>query len=196
MITLYDATRCPYCARVRIALEEKQITFKTVLIDLDNRPDWIREKNPPNGRVPVIEVEELTLPESMAICEYLEEIYPEIPLLPGDPAARALARVQVERFKNLGDAYSAARRRTAGGREELIDELGELGAVLGSRQWLTGDAFGLADVAYVPWVIRARDLLGIDLDAIPHVGAWVERLSERRSIQLEIAVVADLPKLV
>jgi glutathione S-transferase len=194
MITLYDATRCPYCARVRIALEEKQITFETVLIDLDDRPDWIREKNPPNGRVPVIEVEGLTLPESIAICEYLDEIYPEIPLLPGDAAGRALARVHVERFTDFRDAYSAARRQTAGGREELVDEIGELGAVLESRQWLTGDAFGLADIAYAPWVIRARDLLGIDLDAIPHVDAWVERLSQRRSIQLEIAVVADLPK--
>jgi glutathione S-transferase len=196
MITLYDATRCPYCARVRIALEEKQITFETVLIDLDNRPDWIREKNPPSGRVPVIDVGELTLPESAVICEYLEEIYPEIPLLPSDAADRALARLHIERFKNLGDAYSAARRKEPGGREELIDELAILGSLVESKPWLTGDAFGLADVAYVPWVIRARDLLGIDLDAIPHVAAWVERLSERRSIQLELAVVADLPKLV
>jgi glutathione S-transferase len=196
IITLYDATRCPFCARVRIALVEKQIAVETVLIDLDNRPDWIRKKNPPSGRVPVIDVGELTLPESVVICEYLEEIFPETPLLPSDPAARALVRLHVERFDDLGDAYSAARRREEGGREELIDELASLDGLLESKLWLTGDAFGLADVAYVPWVLRARDLLGIDLAGVPHVADWVERLSERPSIQQELAVIAGLPRLV
>ena len=35
MITLYDAARCPYCARVRILLAEKEIPFETVEIDLE-----------------------------------------------------------------------------------------------------------------------------------------------------------------
>ena len=52
MITLYDAARCPYCARVRIALAEKRVPFEPVAIDLSDRPGWIYEKNPA-GRVPV-----------------------------------------------------------------------------------------------------------------------------------------------
>jgi glutathione S-transferase len=43
-------------------------------------------------------------------------------------------------------------------------------------------------------VLRARDLLGIDLDGAPHVADWVERLSERASIQQELSVIADLPR--
>src|SRR5438034_5462898 len=46
VITLYDADRCPYCARVRIVLAEKGIEYETVEIDLDDRPAWIYEKNP------------------------------------------------------------------------------------------------------------------------------------------------------
>ena len=52
VITLYDADRCPYCARTRIALAEKGIEYEPVVIDLDDRPSWIYEKNP-LGRVPV-----------------------------------------------------------------------------------------------------------------------------------------------
>ena len=41
MLTLYDAPRCPYCARVRIVLAEKDIPHETLVIDLANRPAWL-----------------------------------------------------------------------------------------------------------------------------------------------------------
>ena len=107
MITLYDADRCPYCARVRIVLAEKGVEYETVQIDLGNRPDWIYEKNP-LGKVPVLEEDTFVLPESEMIMEYLEERYPEPALLPADAAERALVRLVVYRFDvNLGDAYYA-----------------------------------------------------------------------------------------
>ena len=43
MLTLYDADRCPYCARVRIVLAEKVLPYETVVVDLDAHPavaDW------------------------------------------------------------------------------------------------------------------------------------------------------------
>ena len=55
MLTLYDAARCPYCARVRIVLAEKDIEFEAIEIDLSDRPSWIYDKNT-TGRVPVIEI--------------------------------------------------------------------------------------------------------------------------------------------
>src|SRR6266705_4656762 len=101
MLTLYDAERCPYCARVRIVLAEKDVEYETVEIDLDDRPAWLYEKNP-LGKVPVLEEDEgLVLPESVVIMEYLEERYPDPPLWPADAAERALARLLVERFDRL-----------------------------------------------------------------------------------------------
>jgi glutathione S-transferase len=87
VITLYDADRCPYCARVRIVLAEKRVEYETVVVDLDDRPAWIYEKNV-TGRVPVLEEEAFVLPESAVINEYLNERYPDPPLLPEDPAER------------------------------------------------------------------------------------------------------------
>ena len=92
-MTLYDADRCPYCARVRLVLAEKGVPHETVVVDLDDRPAWIYEKNA-TGRVPVLEEDAFVLPESDVICEYLEERYPEPALLPADPAERALARLR------------------------------------------------------------------------------------------------------
>src|SRR4029079_11457484 len=110
VITLYDAARCPYCARVRIVLAEKGIPHEPVEIDLTDRPAWIYEKNA-TGRVPVIEEDTFVLAESSVIMEYLDERYPEPALLPADAAARALARMEVYRFDaQLGDDYYAYRR--------------------------------------------------------------------------------------
>jgi RNA polymerase-associated protein len=190
MLTLYDAARCPYCARVRIALAEKGIEYEPVEIDLQNRPPWIYEKNA-TGRVPVVEEEAWILPESAVIMEYLEERYPEPALLPADPADRALARLWIFRHDDFTRPYYATRRGEDGAAAQLDAELGKLDAALADRPFLAGE-FGLADIAYVPWVLRARDMLGIPLDAFPSLVAWLDRLVERPSVAMEVDVVAAL----
>jgi stringent starvation protein A len=90
MLTLYDAARCPYCARIRILLAEKEVSYETVEIDLENRPVWLYEKNSV-GRVPILEENGFVLPESRVIMEYLEERYPR-PAAPSFRACRTRAR--------------------------------------------------------------------------------------------------------
>src|SRR3954453_4713915 len=97
MITLYDADRCPYCARTRIALAEKGIEYETVEVDLDDRPAWIYEKNPV-GRVPVLEEATLLLPESAVINECLEERHPAAAFGRAVRAEPAFGRPLVFRF--------------------------------------------------------------------------------------------------
>ena len=183
MLTLYDAERCPYCVRVRIVLAEKGIEWETVAVDLDDRPAWIYEKNP-LGRVPVIEEDGLVLPESTVIMEYLEERYPEPPLWPEDAAERALARLLVERHDRLSGPYYKVRRGDESVRAELDERLGELDALLEERPFLTGRDYGLADIAYLPWIAR------IDHSAFPAIAEWVERLSERPAIAPELELIS------
>jgi glutathione S-transferase len=181
VLTLYDAARCPYCARVRIALAEKGIEYETVEIDLRDRPAWLYEKNP-LGKVPVIEEDTFVLPESAVIMEYLEERYPEPALLPADPAARALDRLRIFRFDNaLGDAYYAFRRGEDGARERLGHCLGYL------EQRVEGE-FGLVEIAYLPWLIRLRDMLGVELPE--GIARRLDELAERPSIAAELETVA------
>jgi glutathione S-transferase len=177
-VKLYDAPRCPYCARVRIALAEKGLDYETVEVDLANRPRWIYELNP-TGRVPVLD-DGFVLPESPVIMEYLEERYPETPLLPESAAERGHARVLVHRFDDLlGDDYYAFRRGEPNRLEERLAALD-----LGQQAFV--------DIAYVPWVIRARHMLGVELP--PHLDAWLERASERPAVAAELDVVAALAR--
>jgi glutaredoxin len=177
VITLYDAARCPYCARVRIMLAEKGVAYEPVEIDLSDRPAWLYEKNP-TGRVPVLEEDTLVLPESAVIMEYLEERYPEPALLPADPAQRALQRLRVFRFDDdLGDDYYAFRR---GDENSLVERLRDFDP----------PPYGFAAIAYAPWVIRARDLLGVELPA--QLDEWLAALAEHPAVREELGVVAAM----
>ena len=191
MLTLYDAPRCPYCARARIVLAEKEVEFEAIEVDLSERPAWLYEKNA-SGRVPVIEEDGWILPESAVIMEYLEERYPEPALLPADPAERALARLMVFRHDDFTRPYYALRREQDGAREAFDAELSALDAALGGRPWLGGSAYGLADIAYVPWLLRARESLGLELDGYEALVDWLGRLLERPAVAAEAAVVAAL----
>ena len=189
MLTLYDAERCPYCARARIVLAEKGIEWETVAVDLDDRPAWIYEKNP-LGKVPVLEEDAFVLPESEVINEYLEERYPEPALWPADPAERAHGRLLVFRFDRLSDPYYALRRGDESARSELHAQLEDLDSLLAGRPFLTGRDFGLADAAYLPWILRARSSMGFDLEPHAHLSDWVARVSERPSVAVELDLLA------
>ena len=110
--------------------------------------------------------------------EHLEERFPVPALLPADAAARGRARVLVHRFDDsLGDDYYAFRR----------GEPNELAARLEALE--VGQSL-FADIAYVPWVIRARDALGVELPA--RVATWLDGLERRPSVAAEIALVGGL----
>jgi glutathione S-transferase len=162
---------------VRIALAEKELGYERIEVDLSDRPQWIRDLNPPDGRVPVLD-DGFVLPESDVIMEYLEERYPARPLLPADAAERARARLAVARFDDaLGSDYYAFRRGDANDLAGKLERL-EVGQSL------------YADVAYAPWVIRARDLLGLDLPE--HLARWLDVLARRPAFAAEIETVKAL----
>lgn len=192
MLTLYDAARCPYCARVRIVLAEKAVPYETVNVDLDQRPAWIYDLNV-TGRVPVLDDEGLVLPESRVLIEYLDERFPEPPLLPADQAGRARIRLLLERFDEiLGDAYYDLRRERSShsAREALDSALDRLDDLVARQPYLSGDEYGLADCAYVPWLFRAESALDADVRARPALAHWLGRLEERPAIAAELSLVA------
>jgi glutathione S-transferase len=192
VLKLYDAARCPYCARARIVLAEKSISYDTVPVDLDDRPRWIYDLNP-TGRVPVLDDDGVVLAESRVLMEYLEERNPEPRLLPADPQGRARIRLLLERFDaTIGDAYYALRRERSSPHalHDLESALDRLEEVLAGQPYLSGEEYGLADPGYVPWLLRAESALGVDVRVWPGLAAWLSRLEERPAIAAELALVA------
>lgn len=94
MITLYDYFRSGTSHRTRIALHLKGVAFTHVAIDLragaHKDPTFLARN--PQGLTPALEVDGVMLTQSPAILEWLEEAFPEPPLLPRDPIARAHVR--------------------------------------------------------------------------------------------------------
>jgi maleylpyruvate isomerase len=95
-VKLYGYFRSSATYRVRIALNLKGIPWQSVLVDLRapvsaQHTREFRSLNP-HGLIPVLVDGEHALTQSLAIIEYLEETHPQPPLLPRDPAARAVVR--------------------------------------------------------------------------------------------------------
>ncbi|KAI0327598.1 hypothetical protein GY45DRAFT_1347646 [Cubamyces sp. BRFM 1775] len=106
-ITLYSAIDSPFPHRVRLALEEANAQYDTILIDLMAKEEWYEKKvNPAGGKVPLLvyggpelhpneepTADSVKITESIIILEFLADIFPEAHLLPVDPVLRARARL-------------------------------------------------------------------------------------------------------
>jgi glutathione S-transferase len=199
MMKLYDFLPCPFGQKVRIVLAEKSLTYELIQIDLaqsdQRRPEFQRLN--PFARVPVLVDEDTTVYDSTIIIEYLEDEYPEPPVLPtiGSSALRARARL----FEDFADAsftpqvgqLMAEMARAEGERDQarlqrlhrLIERaLDYLNHELTGQQFLAGD-FSVADISFVPRILVLGDL-GIEASTNrPNVDARIKRMLERPSIQ-------------
>ena len=94
MMTLYGYFRSSTSYRTRIAMNLKQLDYDYVAVNLaqDEQLEATFQAINPQGLVPVLQVDDLWLYQSPAILEWLEEVYPEHPLLPKDAAARMHVR--------------------------------------------------------------------------------------------------------
>ena len=93
---LYDYFRSTACYRVRIALNLKNIAYEQEEVRLihdggeQNKPEF--KKINPQGLVPSLKIDDHIIHQSLAIIEYLDEIHPEVPLLPQDPLMKAAVK--------------------------------------------------------------------------------------------------------
>ena len=173
---LYGYFRSSAAFRVRIALNLKKRDYETASIHLrrndQSRPEY-RKVNP-QGLVPTLEDGGQSLIQSLAIIEYLDEIYPDPPLLPKDPAGRARVRaladivacdihpinnLRVLRYlmHELGHdeaAVAAWYNHWIAAGFDALEALLANGAPTGA--FCHGDMPGLADVTLVPQIVNAE----------------------------------------
>ncbi|GFO17178.1 glutathione s-transferase [Plakobranchus ocellatus] len=110
VLRLYNMRFCPFAQRTKLVLEHKKIPYETININLKYKPDWFVELSP-IGLVPVLQLNDLVLPESTATCDWLDDMFPgETRLTPEDTLRRAWDRVLLENVGKISDVFYQIRR--------------------------------------------------------------------------------------
>jgi len=203
MLKLYDFPQCPFGQKTRIVLAEKQLDWQMVLVDLRKNEQHTAEFAAlnPFHKVPVLVDEEegdgrTVIYDSTVINEYLEDEYPEPPLLPqGDSAGRARVR-QLEDYADtaftlsagtylIEHAKQAAERdpeRLRRAKEDVDRALLLLDRELTGREYL-GGSFSLADAAFAPRLMLLVNR-GVPFpEGTRSLRGYVDRLRNRESIR-------------
>ena len=213
MITLYDNPFSPFARKVRMVLEYKNLSFRSVdALALDQLEGLHRVNS--RAEVPVLTDGGLNVVDSADIAAYLEDRYPTPPIFPASPELRAKAR----RWQRLADhvldavihdislwSWPTHKREdeppdglVEAGHRDLKRVLGRLEEEIGSDEFVCGK-FSIADIAIFPHISSLRPL-GIQLDdpSWPRVLAWFRRMREQAVVQRDLAYVkaAALEKFV
>lgn len=187
VMNLFSAPKCPYCHRTRIVLAEKDITFETIDVNLDNLPEDLSELNPYNT-VPTLVDRDLVLYDSRVIVEYLDERFPHPPLMPVDPVSRAktrlaLHRVETDWYPLMVDILTKGEKTAAKARKMLRESLIASSEVFSAMPYFLSDDFSIVDASIAP-VLWRLPVLGVELpkEAKP-VLSYAERVFARETFQ-------------
>ncbi len=193
------------CARVTLtALEETGAPFETRLVAFmaggHRKPEFLARN--PAGKVPVLEVGDISLSQNSAILPYLARLFPEAGLLPrsADPLADALVQEKLSWF--AADVHPLVTRirmpqlicdlpeGTARVRELASDamrfQLARTEQALADTQWFLGERWSILD-AYLAWVWFRIEGAGFDAAPFPNIAAHCKRVIERPASQRALA---------
>jgi len=205
MARLYHVPLSPFCRKVRLSLAEKKVE-----VELVEERYWERDadflKRNPAGKVPVLRIDDATLTESAAICEYIEETRPDPALMPKDPVARAEVRRLVGWFDDKFHAevtskltYERVNKKVMkqgypdssnvkAGAKAIKFHLDYMTWLLDHRRWLAGDAMTLADFAAAAHLSALDYTSDVDWNRSGVVKDWYAKIKSRPAFR---SILAD-----
>ena len=205
-IILYGAPLSPFVRKADAMLREKGVEFELESVNIMPMPDWFKEISPAR-RIPVLRDTEIgkegplgTIPDSSAICAYIEKKFPEPSLYPSDPYefGRAIwleeycdsdlasavglgvfRPIQFNRFQGKDPDIATAKKTYA---EKLPYPLDYLESQIGDSGFLVGDALSIADLSLACTLHQLEFVAGpLDAGRWPKVAALVENAAKRDS---------------
>lgn len=205
MNRLFHFPLSPFCRKVRLTLAEKRIEVE--LVDeryWEHDADFLRRN--PAAKVPVLKIDGKMMAESAAICEYLDEKYPETPLMPKDVDARYEVRRLVAWFddkfhhevtskllyervnkKVMGLGYPDSKNVKAGA-QKIKYHLDYMAWLLDHRRWLAGDAMSHADFAAAAHLSSLDYISDVDWNRSAAVKDWYAKIKSRPAFR---SILAD-----
>jgi glutathione S-transferase len=196
---VYQVAGCPFAHRARIVLEEKKLGYDVTYFEPRARPAELAAISPDAKSPTLLDDDGKTrVWESLVVIEYLDERYPNVPLMPKDAAGRARARllmreVDAKLLPTMGGIVEEVVHKTEGSRDEsrvqagisqFRDSLVPWQARLEHRPFLLGDALTLADIALFTPIFAMARLVGASgniPEALTLLRAWRDRIAARPS---------------
>lgn len=189
-----------YYNKVKLQLLEKGVAFEEELVWTGLRDNPALSERSPLGKVPFLDTPQGVILESSVCCEYIEDAYPQHPLIPTDPFAAAKVRelvvyldlhLELVARELYPQAYFGApamgEAHLARVRKLLIKTIAGFAKLVKFSPFVGGDTFTLADCAaitHLPTVSGACKLaLGEDLLADLPVRAYLKAMGERDTVQ-------------
>ena len=205
MNTLYHVPLSPFCRKVRLVLAEKKVEAQLIEERYwEKGADFLRRN--PAGKVPVLKIDSKVFADSTAICEYLEECYPEPALLPTRVDARYEVRRLVAWFddkfhsevtanllyerlnrKLHGTGYPIAANVKAGAKAIKL-HLDYMNRILEQRRWLAGDYMTMADFAAAAHLSCLDYIRDVDWNRSAVVKDWYAKIKSRPAFR---SILAD-----
>jgi glutathione S-transferase len=197
MIKLGGFALSNYYNKVKLALLEKGIPFEETLYWADRSPALIERS--PLGKIPFIETEQGTLCESQVIVDYLEQHYPQTPLLPADPFAAAKIRELIvflelhlelvarelygEAFfgGSVSDSMKARTHKLLSRNVKAFTRMAKFAPYIGGAEFTMADCAALAHLPLI--AMASKKVLGEDVLAGLPVREYLAMLAERPHVQ-------------
>lgn len=205
MNRLFHVPLSPFCRKVRLSLAEKRIEVELVEERYwEQDPDFLRRN--PAAKVPVLKMDGKMMAESAAICEYIEEKYPEPSLMPRDAEGRYEVRRLVAWFddkfhhevtskllyervnkKVMGQGYPDSSNVKAGAKA-IKYHLDYMTWLLDHRRWLAGDVMTLADFTAAAHLSSLDYISDVDWNRSEVVKDWYAKIKSRPAFR---SILAD-----
>ncbi len=193
MIKVYGVPLSPFVRKALLALEYKGLEYENEPTFPGDESEAFRAISP-LGKVPVLEHDGFTVPDTSVICRYLERIAPDKPLYPSDPQQEALAgwleeyadtrlidqcaTIFQERLlkPKMFNQPTDQERLTQALEHGLPQCLGYLESLVPERGYLVGEALSIADLAVVTCFVQARyGDYDVDGGAYPKLRSYLDR---------------------
>ncbi|KAI3430118.1 GST N-terminal domain-containing protein [Psidium guajava] len=184
-VKLHGVWASPFSTRVIWALKLKGIPFDYVEEDLSNKSASLLQYNPVHKKIPVLVHGPRPVCESMVIVEYLDEAWPQFPLLPGHPHERAVARFWVKFIEDKGLDVWRVCWRAGEEQEKAVRDSTEMLAILEEhgpnkgKKFFGGDSINIVDIAFGGvgyWMRVIEEVSGgkmFDAAKLPRLNAWM-----------------------
>ncbi|MEH6569797.1 MAG: glutathione S-transferase family protein [Halioglobus sp.] len=206
---IYGANLSPFVRKVLSVCAIKGLEYEHVIVMPGSVPEGYLQISP-LGKIPALEDGDLKISDSSVICEYLEERYPDIAVLPGDPAQRARSRW----FEEYGDSRFVEAlapyfvenvvKPAMGGGAPDIEKLEQLAKdVIPMRlayveEQLPAEGFlfgniGIADIALCsPLISGMYGGMALNADLYPKTAAFLERVKSHPAMVSVLAAEAPM----